>query len=116
MRIVLDENICRRLRAQLADLGHEVTSISDLPGRGMRDTEVWDLARQQNALLVTRDTHFTNPVRFDPAECQGILFLRHGNLTAARECELVSLFLQKYDPALCVGRLVILSPHEIRYR
>jgi predicted nuclease of predicted toxin-antitoxin system len=116
MKIVLDENICRRLSAQLRGMGHEVTSVSDLPGRSMPDTEVWDLAKRQNALLVTRDTHFTNPIRFDPAECQGILFLRHGNLTAARECELVSHFIQEFDPALCVGRLVSLSPHEIRYR
>ena len=68
MRIVLDENICRRLRAQLQERGHEVTCISDLPDRGMIDTNVWNLVKQQNALLVTRDSHFTNPIRFDPAE------------------------------------------------
>lgn len=63
MRIVVDESMCARLVPELQALGHEVTSIAEAAQKGLRDEEVWKMACDREALLITRDYHFTNAVR-----------------------------------------------------
>ena len=79
-RAVLDENVSLQVGARLAAFGYEVLAIAKQPGRGMSDEAVFALVTESAGLLVTRDTHFTNPLRFPPAKTGGILYLTHGNL------------------------------------
>ncbi len=116
MRIVLDENVCLRLKKSLRALGHEVECVTDLPERGISDEAVWEIAKCNQALLITRDYHFTNPIRFNPSDCGGVLFLRHGNLTAEQEEKLVCRFLSEHAREEFAGRLVSLSLHDIKFR
>ncbi|MEK9145466.1 MAG: hypothetical protein AAB339_07650, partial [Elusimicrobiota bacterium] len=68
------------------------------------------------AALVTRDYHFTNPVRFNSEKTRGIIFIHQGNLTSIEEIRLVSDFLKKHSPAEFNGRLVTIYPKSIRIR
>ena len=67
-------------------------------------------------MLVTRDPHFTNPVRFDPSVTAGILHIVHGNLTGSEEAELVGGFLRGQRPETYAGRLVLVSRGGTRIR
>ena len=116
MRILLDENVCLRLAGALREHGHEVHATAETAGKGLPDNEIWALACKGPALLISRDYHFTNAVRFDPALCLGIVFLRHGNLKANEEVALVRSFLSSHPLAEYQGKLVTLSPGSIRIR
>lgn len=116
MKIVLDESASARLVLPLRELGHEVVSIAETAQKGMPDEEVWQLACDHQALLITRDYHFTNAIRFDPAMCLGIVFIRHWNLRGSEEVSLVLRYLASPVPEQCMKRLVTLSPHETRIR
>lgn len=116
MRILLDENVCLRLADVLREDGHEVLAMVESAARGLPDGEVWSLACENPSLLITRDYHFTNAVRFDPALCLGIVFLRHGNLTASEEVSLVRSFLVSHPLSEYGGKLVTLSRGSIRVR
>ena len=116
MKILLDENVCLQLAGALREDGHEVVTIADSSTKGLSDNEVWSRACQYPSLPITRDYHFTNPVRFHPAMCLGIVFLRHGNLKATKEVELVRSFLSSYPLAEYRGTLVTLAPGSIRTR
>jgi len=48
----------------------------------MADTEVFKLVVAGGAVLITRDAHFTNAVRFPSEKTGGIIYIRRGNLTA----------------------------------
>lgn len=116
MRILLDENVCMGLAAALRKDGHEVLAIAEgVPG-GLPDDEVWGLACQGPFLLLTRDYHFTNAVRFNASACHGIVFLRHGNLKAGEEVALVRSFLSSNPLEEFQGKLVTLSSKGIRIR
>ena len=65
-------------------MGYDVISISEMPGRGMSDEDVYALTLREQAVLITRDYHFTNPIRF-PVEKNIIIYIRHGNLRSEEE-------------------------------
>ena len=64
-RLLLDENIPQALMAVLADAGHDVARVTELlPGAA--DTQVLELARSADRMLLTLDSDF------------GELIFRHG--------------------------------------
>ena len=115
MKIVLDENVPVAVAERLREMGHDVTCMAE-QDRGLRDEEVWQLATEGPALLVTRDHHFADPSRFDTALTLGVIYLRRGNLRVADELRLIEAFLQRHSPEEYASRLVTLSPGELRIR
>ena len=92
MVIVLDENVSLALTAALRQVGHKVIAVAETAERGMADTEVWELAKAERAVLITRDHGFTNPVRFRTQEVGAVIYLRRGNLSSEEEVALVTDF------------------------
>ncbi|MFQ6056503.1 MAG: DUF5615 family PIN-like protein [Methanosarcinales archaeon] len=78
MRIVVDENVSYGVVEILRTSGHYVISVSELQERGMSDENVYALILREHAILITRDYHFTNSVRFPAEKTEGIIYIRHG--------------------------------------
>ena len=113
---VLDENVSLQVGDCLRALGYEVVAIVQHPQRGMDDPAVFALVMQYPSLLVTRDIHFINSLRFPPEQTSGILFITPGNLRGREEADLVSAFLRTHSPEVFGGHLVILSPTGVVIR
>lgn len=108
MKVMLDENVSGGLAHALIKLGHAVLAVGpDLPS-GSPDEAVFAFILQHQAVLVTRDYHFTNPVRFDSERTQGIIYVHNGNLTSDQEIMLVADFLQRHSPEEYKGKLATL--------
>jgi len=114
--VILDENVSLRLKSVLEGMGHKVIAVAELPQRGAPDTDVFELAHKHSSLLITRDTHFTNTLRFPPDKLPGIFYIFHGNLRAEDEVNLFAQFLNTHSPSSFSGRLVFLSPKSVRIR
>ena len=106
---VLDESVSLLVGDRLKTLGFEVLAVAQQPGRGMPDEAVFALACVGQRILVTRDAHFTNPLRFPPARTGGILYIARGNLLATQEAGLVEDFLKGHPAEGYRGRLVSLT-------
>ncbi len=115
MKVLLDENVPLAVAVRLRQLGHEVSSFRESE-QGITDEEVWRAVTEAPSLLVTRDHHFTNPLRFDPELTLGIVYLRRGNLRVAEELGLIEGFLESHTPEEYAGRLVTLSPGKLHIR
>ncbi len=113
---ILDENVSLQVADRLRTLGYEVLAIAKQPGRGMSDETVFNLAIEKKSLLITRDAHFTNPIRFPAKKTQGILYIVHGNLRGFEEVELVEKYLKTHPPDFFKGRLFYLSRTRMRVR
>lgn len=74
MKILVDENVCASLAKVLREESHEVFSLVESDDKGLSDNEVWSIACSGPFLLITRDYHFTNSLRFVPTRCLGIIF------------------------------------------
>ena len=115
-RVVLDENVSLQAGACLQIFGYEVIAVAKLPERGMHDEAVFGLASEDRSLLITRDAHFTNPLRFPPDKTGGILYLTAGNLQGREEASLIEDFMRAHRPEEFSGRLVFLSRGSVRIR
>ena len=115
MTIIVDESVALAVADMLVERGYEVTHVADAL-KGTSDEEVWRKAVAERALLITRDHHFADPARRCPSECLGVVYLRKGNLSVAAETEVVSTFFDRHEIEEYRGRLVTLSPHEMRIR
>ena len=116
MNFILDENVSFGLVKKLRSDGHNVISIAENPERGLGDDIIFILCRKTKSIVITRDYHFTNAIRFPTKDAEGIIYIRHGNLTSNEEIELVNQFLNTHPFEWIRGKLVILSKEGIRVR
>ena len=66
MRILLDENLPRKLVAALSAEGREVESVHTLRLQGLENGKLYKFARDSFDLCFTRDAGFANNVRQGP--------------------------------------------------
>ena len=116
MKIVLDESVSYGLGEVLRHEGHEIIAIAEAATAGNADEEVFGLVCEVKAVLITRDYHFTNHLRFPADKTSGIIYIRHGNLTSDEEIQLVSKFISKHPPAEYRGRLATLYRDSVKIR
>ena len=116
MKIVLDESVSYGLAAVLRKARHNVTAIAEASTSGVIDEEIFNLVIENCAVLITRDYHFTNAVRFPPDKTGGIIYIRRGNLTTTEEIELVQRFLSNHPYEEYSGRLVTLYKDSVKIR
>ena len=67
MKILLDENLPRKLVAALRAEGHETESVITLRMQGLDNGRLYQFARANFELCFTRDAGFANNVRKSPA-------------------------------------------------
>ena len=63
MKILLDENLPRKLVAALRAEGHKVEPVYTLRMQGMDSGRLYQFARENFELCLTRDSGFANSVR-----------------------------------------------------
>lgn len=66
MKILLDENLPRKLVAALRTQGHEAESVHTLRMQGLDNGRLYQFAREKFELCFTRDAGFANNVRQGP--------------------------------------------------
>lgn len=76
MKLKLDENLGHGARSLLAAAGHDVATVHEEALCSASDDEVILVSRREERCLVTLDLEFGNPLRYRPADFQGIAVLR----------------------------------------
>ena len=59
MNILVDENIPNMTVRRLKELGHNVKDIRGTEEEGITDEYLWDIAQNENRLLISTDKGFT---------------------------------------------------------
>ena len=78
MKIFVDEHIPLMTVRTLRMLGHDVRDIRGTPDEGMQDDALWEMAQQEERLLITTDRGFT-PYRAVPHHRVLVIRLRRPN-------------------------------------
>ena len=116
MKIVVDESVSDSVVSYLRSNGYHVIAIAETGGSGLKDPDVFEIVKNDNAILLTRDNHFTNSLRFPPDKTECIVFIRKGNLTSNEEKDLIKWFFDSYSILDFKGRLVSISKNRIKVR
>ncbi len=115
MKFVVDENVSFGLVEALRKNREEVLAVVE-DNRGISDTAVFNLAQKDKAILITRDYHFTNPMRFVSSKVKAIIYIQQGNLSSVKEIQLVMNFLKKHTLDQFKGKLVTLYKDSAKIR
>ncbi|MCR4317505.1 MAG: DUF5615 family PIN-like protein [Planctomycetes bacterium] len=117
MKFVIDEDMSRSLSKELRAAGHETLDVRDHGLRGKSDSEVYDFAQAENAVLVTGDLGFGNILNFPIGKNRGIVIVHFPNNISA------NLINREVIAALDVlssdeveGSLIIIHPGKVRIR
>ncbi len=71
MKLKLDENLSRHLKASLEALGHDVMTVEDEGLLGQPDTVIGAAAHSEDRMLFTLDVGFADLRRFQPGAHPG---------------------------------------------
>lgn len=105
MRFLVDEDVDVRLIRVLRKLGHDAKRIPS----GTTNGAVIRLAHTEHRVLISRDTDFTDSVRFPPSRFSGIVHLDiHPPRLGAITVVLKTLLSEVAEPAFA-GKLFVLD-------
>lgn len=112
-----DENLGRTFIRGLTDQGLEATAWRDVGEAGAPDDEVFEYARSNGHVLLTRDLDFSNIHRFPVGTHEGIVICRYPmKMTPDELARHVGEFLLSCEDEVLKGNLVVLSPGGARFR
>lgn len=114
MRLKLDENFDVRLVPELLKEGFDVDTVIAEDLAGSSDETIYGTCKAVGRTLVTLDLDFSNPLRFPPAESEGVVVVRppRAGLAAIR-ATLWSVIAQLKSGAV-KGKLWIVEAGRIR--
>lgn len=74
MKLICDENLPKDIINRIKELGYNLVSIKD-KYEGVSDKEIVNIARDENAVIMTLDKDYLNMLKFIP-NMPPIIFLR----------------------------------------
>ncbi len=115
MKFKLDENFGTRTTAVFREAGHDVMTVRDGELCGASDMRLYQVCCAEQRCLVTLDMDFSDPLRFDPAACGGLVVLRLPvNPSLALLTAMIRGFLDVMRATPIEGTLWIVEPGRIR--
>jgi predicted nuclease of predicted toxin-antitoxin system len=76
MKFKLDGNLGRRTQDSFRNAGHDVETVSEEKLCGASDERLFEACCAGQRCLVSLDLDFSDPLRFPPERCAGIVILR----------------------------------------
>ena len=75
MKFLLDENFPKSAELQLTKQGHEVLDIRGTALQGANDQQLFDLAQQNQAILLTTDRDYYHTIPLQYVEHYGVIVI-----------------------------------------
>jgi predicted nuclease of predicted toxin-antitoxin system len=76
MKFLIDADLPRSTARALTAEGHEARHVGDVGLSSASDRDIFDHAQVTQAVLVTRDLDFTDPLKFPEKQHHGLIIIR----------------------------------------
>lgn len=116
MRIKLDENLSRHLKAPLVEAGHDAVPAAEQDLLGKSDAELGEAAKNEGRMVFTLDLEFADLRKFPPGSHPGVVLFRPRSMGPLAVNRFVLGFLSDTDLPRLAGCVVIVEPNRIRVR
>lgn len=103
-----------RPKRLLAQRGYDVVDLRDILPPATPDPVIYERAKQEGRLLITRDQDFLNILLYPPAQTPGIIVAKVQRLTAHDINALLIDFLSRVTESQIQNALVVLETHRYR--
>lgn len=116
LKLLADLHISPLTIAELQADGYEIRRVSDLISARASDTEIIELALQENAAIITQDLDFSALVAKIGLNKPSIVSLRVGNANPQRISKILKTVLPQIEPDLQKGAIISVEETEYRVR
>lgn len=117
MRFFLDKNIPKSIITSLQEAGHEVEYARIIFPQETSDNKIAEYAKKNNAILVTRDLEFGNPIIYSSEAHYGVIIIRYPYyFTASQITANFKQFLKSINPDELKSSITILELNKYRIR
>ena len=116
MKLKLDENLSRHLKASLQRLGHEAETAAEEGLLSKPDVEIGLAAKKDWRILLTLDLEFGDLRKFPPGNHPGIILFRPRSFGPRAVNAFVERFVVETDLGDLVGCLTVVEPFRVRVR
>lgn len=116
LRFKVDENLPVEIATLLQQAGHNALTVMDQRLAGESDTNVAQICKAEDRILVTLDTDFTNIRMYPPQAYPGIMVLRLRQQDKLNILTVMSRLLPVLTGELLRNQLWIVNESRIRIR
>jgi len=116
MKFFANENLFEPIIDYLRDLGSDILSARDAGLSGISDNEVYQLACNEERVIITMDKDFSRMFRFPPEKCGGIIVVKIYKRTVDETLEIFKKFYRSLKEKDIRKNLVIITPENVRIR
>lgn len=114
MILLADENIDRPIVERLRQEGYNVLYVAEM-APGISDVDVLDMARKENAILLTSDTDFGELVFRQKRISSGVVLFRLAGLLPLKKAKIVFSAINSHADEIPLSFTVV-TPGAIRIR
>lgn len=111
---LLDENVPFSLIQYLENKGYEANHLKEMGKSGIKNGEVYKLAEERGAWIITRDADFQNIKRFDSFDLKGIILFKLPKTKTEFLLKAMDRFLDKFQENLVRKHLIIIEEDQIK--
>lgn len=116
MHFLVDMNLSRQWAQCLVDAGHEATYWRDVGPANARDSEIMDIARTQNLVVLTRDLDFGELLATNNATGPSVVQIRSGDPMPNISGPHVMNAIERFAAEIESGALVTISLSSAKVR
>jgi predicted nuclease of predicted toxin-antitoxin system len=114
LKLKLDENIARSVRARLMAIGYDVDTVLEEGLGGHPDNLIWESAQTEERLLITQDLDFSDIRKFAPGTHHGLLVVRLPDSEQWRIGDYLVGWFSEPDAHTWARCFVVATPNKVR--
>jgi len=114
IKFLLDENMPFALVEFIRNKGYEAEHLKKLGKGGIKNGEVYKVAEEKDAWILTRDSDFKSYHKFVTHPIKGIIVLTLSDTRTQNLLNVVGQFLETQNDKLSSKRLIIIEEGEIK--
>ena len=116
MKFLVDADVPRSVAKVLISLGHDAIDIRDIKPPATPDITIYNLIKEQNRILITRDLDFSNILLYPPPPRAGIIVLRAHLLPTNEIIDIVKDLVKRIPEKELIGSLIVARKGRYRLR
>jgi predicted nuclease of predicted toxin-antitoxin system len=116
MQFKIDENLHSDAADRLRRKGHDAMTVRQQGLRGAADSDIADVCRRENRVIVTLDLDFSDVRVYPPQDYHGIIVLRLADQSRTAVVGVLDRILPMLETDSPVGKLWIVDEHQVRIR
>lgn len=116
MKSKLDENLPVEASILLRDIGHDAHSVQDEHLGGSADSEIAEVSRNEQRILITLDLDFADIRNYPPLRYPGMIVLRLSRQDRESVIAIIPRILELLQTEPIAGRLWIMDERRTRIR